>query len=209
MASADAVGRRASGCPSLPIVGSLDDRAPAPPPTETAVIVAVPAAEAVVDPYRQRLDSAAPWGVPAHVTVLYPFLPPEAVDEEALAALAAAVRSVPAFECSFADTEWFGADVLWLRPEPSEPLRQLTRAVWSAFPEHPPYAGVHDVITPHLTVGERAVAERDGAGIAALRQAEVHLRLALPLQQRIDSAMLIAGSPAPRAWRTLHRLPLG
>jgi hypothetical protein len=190
-------------------VSSPDDSTPAAVPTETAVIVAVPAAEPVVAAHRQRFDSSSPWGVPAHVTVLYPFLHPEAVDEDALVALAAAVASVPAFECSFPSTGWFGHDVLWLRPDPDEPLRALTRAVWSAFPDHPPYEGVHDVITPHLTIGERAVAERADLGLDALRQAELELRAALPLRQRIDTALLMAGSPAPGAWRTLRRFPLG
>ena len=45
-------------------------------PTESAVIVAVPAAEPAVRAHRQQFDRAAAWGVPAHVTVLYPFVPP-------------------------------------------------------------------------------------------------------------------------------------
>lgn len=57
---------------------SLDDPAPSVAPTQTAVIVPVPAAEALVGSHRRRLDRAAGWGVPAHVTVLYPFLHPEA-----------------------------------------------------------------------------------------------------------------------------------
>jgi 2'-5' RNA ligase len=177
-------------------------------PTQTAVIVPVAAAEPVVDVYRQRLDHAAAWGVPAHVTVLYPFLPPADVDEEALAALASAVRSVPAFECSFASTDWFGTDVLWLRPEPGEPFRRLTRAVWSAFPRHPPYAGAHDGSTPHLTIGQRTAAESSD-GLAPLQRAEAAVAAALPLRQRIDHVLLIAGSPVAHSWRTLHRLPLG
>ena len=53
----------------------------APAPTETAVIAAVPKAEPVVSEHRQQLDVAAGWGVPAHVTVLYPFVAPEALSD--------------------------------------------------------------------------------------------------------------------------------
>ena len=190
-------------------VHSLDDAAPVAAPTQTAVVVHVVAADPVVDVHRQRLDRAASWGVPAHVTVLHPFLPPDAVDEVALAALAAAVRTVPAFECSFATTRWFARDVVWLQPEPGEPFRRLTRAVWTAFPDHPPYAGAHDDLVPHLTIGERSVAEGHGDGVAALERAEAAVHALLPLRQRIDHALLIAGSPTPRSWRTVHRLPLG
>jgi 2'-5' RNA ligase superfamily len=66
-----------------------------------------------------------PHGACRHVTVLYPFLAQAAVDEAALAALSAAVGTVAAFHCTFARTAWFGSEVLWVAPDPSEPLRQL------------------------------------------------------------------------------------
>ena len=42
---------------------------------ESAVLVPVPEAERAVSRHRARLDGAAARGVPAHVTVLYPFVP--------------------------------------------------------------------------------------------------------------------------------------
>lgn len=182
---------------------SLDEPTPATAPTQTAVIVPVPAAEAVVGEHRERLDRAAAWGVPAHVTVIYPFLRPEAIDGTAVAALSAAVATVPAFDCTFATTAWFGNDVLWLAPDPSQPLRQLTLAVWGAFPDHPPYGGVYERIEPHLTVAERVLGEPD-----ALPDVERAVRRSLPFDQRVDHVLLIAGADHPRSWRTLHRLPL-
>jgi hypothetical protein len=50
-----------------------------PPGPRSALIVEVPAAEPAVARRRERLDSSAPLGVPAHITVLYPFLPPGAI----------------------------------------------------------------------------------------------------------------------------------
>jgi 2'-5' RNA ligase len=182
---------------------SLDDPPPDAAPTKTAVIVPVPAAEAVVSEHRRLLDRAASWGVPAHVTVLYPFLRPEAVDDSALAALSVAVATVDVFDCSFATTAWFGSEVLWLAPDPSQPLRQLTLAVWDAFPDHPPYGGVYDDIEPHLTVAEQALAQQ-----GTLESVEHVLRSGLPFRQRVDHALLISGSEQPRSWRTVHRLPL-
>ncbi|MGI8591474.1 MAG: 2'-5' RNA ligase family protein [Nakamurella sp.] len=81
--------------------------------------------------HRLHLDAAATWGVPAHVTVIYPFVDPAALDEHAIAALAAAVKSVSAFDCCFPRTRWFGDDVLWLDPVPSQPFRDLTTAVFT------------------------------------------------------------------------------
>jgi 2'-5' RNA ligase len=182
---------------------TLDEPSSVAAPTQTAVIVPVPAAEAVVEEHRRRLDRAAAWGVPAHVTVLFPFLPPDRVDQSALGALSAAVASVEAFDVTFATTGWFGSEVLWLAPDPIEPLRQLTQAVWDAFPSCPPYGGAYDAIEPHLTVGER-----DLGPPGALTSAERAVRTRLPVTQRVDHVLLIAGTERPRSWRTLHRLPL-
>jgi 2'-5' RNA ligase len=166
--------------------------------------VSVPAAEAVVERHRSRMDRSAGWGVPAHVTVLYPYLPPEAVNSKALATLSAAIASVNAFDCTFEATRWFGSQVLWLAPHPELPLRQLTLAVWAAFPDQPPYGGAFDEVQPHLTVGERALAGHD-----ELVAAEAEVLTDLPFSQHIDHALLIAGSQQPRSWRTMHRLDLG
>jgi hypothetical protein len=56
--------------------------------TYSAVLVPVPEAERVVSRYRARLDGAAALGVPAHVTVLYPFVPPAAITAATLEELA-------------------------------------------------------------------------------------------------------------------------
>ena len=60
-------------------------------------------------------------GVPAHVTIVFPFVEPNAIDDQALASLAEAVASVGAFECHFQGTGWFDDDVVWLAPDPPEP----------------------------------------------------------------------------------------
>ncbi len=175
----------------------------APAPTHTAVIAPVVEADSLVGDYRQRLDAAAGWGVPAHVTVLYPFVEPMALDGFVLATLRAAAASVDAFTCRFRRTRWFDEDVLWLDPEPAEPFRELTAAVSEAFPQHPPYGGAHADVVPHLTVAERRLADLD-----AVRAADHAIRPGLPLVTTIERVLVIAGTQAPRSWRTLAELPL-
>src|SRR5215213_340552 len=92
---------------------------------QTAVIVPVPEAEPVVGRWRARHDAAATAGVPAHVTVVYPFLSADRVDE---AALREEVGSLPAFAATFASTGRF-PDLLYLAPEPADPFRALTGAL--------------------------------------------------------------------------------
>jgi 2'-5' RNA ligase len=169
--------------------------------TETALVVPVPAAEDAVGGYRSRLDPAAAWGVPAHLTVVYPFAPPVRV-AALLPALEDAVRSVAAFDFTLARTAWFGSTVLWLAPEPSEPFRALTSAVERQFPEYPPYRGEFADVVPHLTVG-------DGGPEADLRAAEEALRPLLPIRARCTAVHLIAGTAAADSWRTVAELPLG
>jgi 2'-5' RNA ligase len=175
----------------------------APAPTETAVIAAIPEAEHMVGDFRQQFDEAAGWGVPAHVTVLYPFVDPTLVDQQVLSDLGAAVQSVHAFECRFARTGWFGEDVLWLDPEPDTPFRQLAAALWAAFPDCPPYGGAFADVVPHLTVAEKRMGD-----LPALQAAERAVHEGLPICTRVESLLLIAGTSAANSWRILHGLPL-
>lgn len=164
----------------------------------------MPAAEPLVARHRARLDPAAAWGVPAHVTVLYPFVDPAAVDDALVTHLAAAVASVAAFGCTFSECGWFDEDVLWLAPDPPSPFNALTRTVWSAFPAHPPYGGEFTDLTAHLTV-----AQCGPGGVPELRAIEAEVSRGLPIEARIDRAVLIAGSPEPHSWHTIVELPLG
>jgi hypothetical protein len=171
--------------------------------TESAVLVPVPEAERAVGGHRGRLDRAAVWGVPAHVTVLYPFVPPPAITAAVIAGLAAAVGSVSTFSCQFAATAWFGEEAVWLAPQPDEPFRALTQAVAAAFPGYPPYGGAHDDPVPHLTIGHRPA-----GGVMELRAAEADVLPWLPIQARISRVWLMTGHPAPGSWQTIAELPL-
>jgi len=64
---------------------------------ETSLVVPVTEAMAAVEPWRERLDPFSAGGMPTHVTVEYPFLPPSDVDESVRSSLAAIFGSVPAF----------------------------------------------------------------------------------------------------------------
>jgi len=171
------------------------------PHTETAVLVLLPEVDEVVGPYRARMDRAAGLGVPAHVTVLYPFVPPDAVDARVIDALAAAVATVPAFDVTFDRTAWFDDRVLWLAPAPAGPFRDLTRAVWAGFPAHPPYGGAHDDVIPHLTVGH-------DVPVDALRAAAAAIAPRLPVRARVTRAWLLRGSAEPGSWQRVVDLPL-
>jgi 2'-5' RNA ligase len=115
----------------------------------TALIVAIPEAESTVGALRLEHDWSAPLGVPAHITILFPFADAAEVDEKAIADV---VGEFPAFAFELDRVGRFEGGPVWLHPKPSEPFVALTDAVWRRFPDYPPYEGAHEVVVPHLTV---------------------------------------------------------
>jgi len=61
---------------------------------ETARVVVVPEAEPLVSDWRAQHDWSAQRGVPTHITLLYPFVPTEKVDDEVIPHLTVAEGGV-------------------------------------------------------------------------------------------------------------------
>src|SRR6185312_17562283 len=59
----------------------------------TALIVVVPEAEPAVRELRLAHDWSAALGVPAHITILFPFAAPAEIDEAGIADVVASVRA--------------------------------------------------------------------------------------------------------------------
>jgi 2'-5' RNA ligase superfamily len=121
------------------------------PQIESALVVLVPEAEPLVKPFRDRLDPSAAAGVPAHVTVLYPFKHPDEVDQTVLDDLSELFHRFAPFRFSLEPIRRF-PDALYVAPQPDEQFRQLTLAIWDRYPELPPYGGKWPDLVPHLSV---------------------------------------------------------
>lgn len=150
------------------------------PAGQTALIVRVDAAEPLVGPWRQRLDPSAAAGVPAHVTVLYPFLDSSRIDAAELRWL---VGQHAAFTCRFEECRRFPG-VLYLAPEPGQPFRALTGAVAARWPEAQPYGGEFDDVVPHLTIADRQPA-------AVLDEVEAAVAPGLPVTAQVETVTLL------------------
>lgn len=137
----------------------------------------------MVRPWRDRFDPAARSGVPAHVTVVFPFLPASLVDAGTCAALDEIVGHHRSFEVRFEKSGRFPG-VLYLAPTPDAPFRELTEAVVERWPEAPPYGGKYDP-HPHLTVAQ-------GQDEAMLDEIEAGLRPGLPFAARVPTVDLVA-----------------
>jgi len=118
---------------------------------ESALIVRVPEAEALVGPFREKFDPTAAIGVPAHITVLHPFIPPERTTTEDIEQIHRIASATESFRYRLVAAKCF-PDALYLEPEPSEPFVALTRSVERRFPKYPPYEGQFTSVIPHLTV---------------------------------------------------------
>ncbi|MEU7857620.1 2'-5' RNA ligase family protein [Nonomuraea sp. NPDC049141] len=161
----------------------------------TALVVPIPEAEPVVGRWRTALDPSAAYGVPAHVTVMYPFLPLDAVDREALAGLFAGYAP---FEVVFARCGRL-PELLYLEPVPGEPFVQLTHAVTGRWPEARPYGGKYETVMPHLSIGY----ENDGA---ALDEAGTAIERGLPVTARVGAVQLVAYDGT--VWQVVEDFPL-
>jgi hypothetical protein len=175
---------------------------------QSALLLAVPAAEAAVGAHRARLDASARDGVPAHLTVLYPFLPPAEIGPGVLAELSRLFAGTPRFDFTLDRVRWFGESVVWLGPSDESPFRALTERAALAYPSCLPYGGRHPDTVPHLTIGHRGEP-------AELRAAAEAVRPLLPIGAEATEVTLMAGPepglPAgpPNQWRTAASFPLG
>ncbi|MEV7729338.1 2'-5' RNA ligase family protein [Streptomyces sp. NPDC087917] len=149
----------------------------------TGLIVRIPEAESAVRRWRERLDPSAQAGVPAHVTVIFPFLDESRIDSVVYSALADVLGRHQAFDLRF---ERCGRlpEVSYLVPEPDTQLRQLTEAVADRWPEAPPYGGRFTEILPHLTIAQ-------GQEDAVLEKIEADLAGRLPFTSRVSSVELL------------------
>jgi 2'-5' RNA ligase len=128
-------------------------------PSTTALVILVPEAEALVKTFRDKYDPSTAEGMPAHVTVLYPFKNLEHIGDDVVAVLHSLFSHHPRFRFSLGALQRFPT-VLYLAPHPETPFQALTRAVADQYPETPPYGGAFSDVIPHLTIAQVSDAQR-------------------------------------------------
>lgn len=168
---------------------------------QSALLVPVPDAEPLVERWRLAHDPVASEGVPAHITLVVPWLPPDRIGEGDLAALAEVLAGVPPWDFLLTRVGWFGTRVLWLAPEPAEPFVRLTHALAERFAT-PPWENEFDEVVPHLTVGHADA----GAG-PPLDEAAAALGAHLPVKCRAEEVWVMVGDGA--RWTVRTRVGLG
>ena len=167
----------------------------------SAFIIRVPEAEPCVGGMRLRYDASSRLGVPAHVTVLVPFMDPVHIDGRVLDTASAALASVKSFRFRLHRVGRFLVTA-YLEPDPPGPFISLTQALSRAFPNYLPYGGEHDSIVPHLTVADGSA---EHAELAAL-QIQAWLGENGPIHGTCTSVDLLENSSGH--WRQMHAFKL-
>ncbi len=173
---------------------------------ETALLVPLPEAEPLVGPWRQRYSLDARKGVPAHVTVMFPFLPPSEIGPDVVGELNEVLGRFEPWDLRLVGPARFDPGVLYLEPDPAEPFLELTRVVMERFPGLLPYGGqiALDDLVPHLTVADcqpTGLCEDDDV----LDRAEREIAGALPLDATASQVWLMSGNGS---WKVDARFAL-
>jgi len=146
-----------------------------------------------------RLQSAsdASEGLPAHITLLYPFAAPESLDSSVRQRLTEIAARHQRFAYRLAGpNRW--PNTLYASVEPQTPMAALQAELARSFSEYPLYAGKFDFL-PHVTIAIGAAAD-----LAAAAPAWQSLSVAATARaEAIEVIFRTTGS-----WSTMWRIPL-
>ena len=166
---------------------------------ESAVIVRVMLPDAL-DRLRKRCVGDAALGVPAHVTLLYPFVDPADLSAETRRTIESIARGHPSFACVLSGPfQW--PDTVYAAVDPAERLLAIHRELAASFPDFPIYGRPGFELVPHVTIAEGPYAD-DHSVLGDVSWSE------LPVDRPVTELEVIAEGPDQR-WRTVWTLPLG
>lgn len=119
----------------------------------SAVYLPLPALDPLVGPWRRRFDPSGTQGVPPHITLLYPFLPPAELDDSVVDALRALFGELGGPGRIRFEQVALSGGLVHLAPAQDGWFRAATQAIVRRWPQCPPYRGKHGDPLPHVTIG--------------------------------------------------------
>jgi 2'-5' RNA ligase len=146
---------------------------------------------------RQVADAAN--GLPAHITVLFPFAEPGSIDDAVLRLIGDVVARHARWTMRLVGRRrWPG--VVFAAVEPEAPAIALQADLAAAFPSLPIYGATVEAFVPHVTVAEGGDADDPAID-------EDPGWTELPVERAVDAVELIIQSAAGR-WRVERRFPM-
>lgn len=168
-------------------------------PSDRSAVIVRARIPAPIDHLRRRCVAQAAIGLPAHATMLYPFVAPERLGPAVRARLAGvARRHSPIAYLLDGPRQW--PDVVYLSLDPAEPFVALQRDLGREFPGFPIYGPAFDLdFVPHVTIAE------EGAECVPLD----HPAWRTMPRPAGAAAIEVIARAGERPWRTVWRIPLG
>jgi len=169
--------------------------------TTVLMIVAPHEIQTIAAPIMRRYALDTLIRVPAHLTVLYPFVACERLPE-ACQILREVCAAIPPFDVTMSGYDQFPT-AIYMKPVDPAPIQDVFRRVYARFPECPPYGGQWgDELQPHMTVAEF---QSDYDMGAALKSLPVYR----PTRFHVDRLHVMAGiDHEPIPWLTHDIIPL-
>jgi hypothetical protein len=163
----------------------------------TALVIEVPAAEVLLDVARRVNPLLVRPGLPAHVTVLYPFLPASELTDDVDDTVRAIAARTPVTDVRLSEVISAPGFVAMAVPA----LQAVADAAYAEWPEVEPYGGRFGPKPPvHLTVAMGGTEDE-------LAQVAAQTREALPVQDRPTAVHLVVLTE--QGWQLRLSAPLG
>jgi hypothetical protein len=151
---------------------------------QTGLVIPVPGADALLGSVGARYPGTVRAGLPAHVSLLYPFVVVAELDERVTTALHELFVEQVSIPVDFVECYRRGGFVA-LRPDPSDGLTELLSKTHRRWPDVVPYAGVYRDLEPHLTVAM-------GCSEQMAMRIEQEVTAELPICAELREAWLLA-----------------
>lgn len=185
--------------------------------TRTALLLPVAAADPLLRRVADRFPGTVRPGLPAHLTVLYPFVPAESLAAATMRACTEIAERTSPIDVRFTRCRERG-QMAYLEPDPVAPVDALLRAVRARWPGLTPYDGRFPDAPAHVTLAlagrssDHAVhegAREPASGERVSERVRAVARLVdplLPIRTTLDELMLVAVGAG--GWEVLGRWPL-
>lgn len=170
---------------------------------KSAIIIPVPEADLIVKKWREKYDRVALLGIPAHVTLLFPFKIPSEINNTVIDKLQLFFKTVNSFLFSLATIGTF-PNVIFLSPNPRNPFIEITKKLNLLFPKNPPYGGKFPEINPHLTIGQ--LNRKDNFN-EILDNISKDINSKLPIESKAREVKLMVEN-LDQTWSELVKFPL-
>lgn len=154
---------------------------------ETFVTLILEQADAALaDAHRELYPERVAEQIPLSLTLLYPWVPAEAVTEADIGCLRTFFVSQSPFAFDLVRVAEFPGIVAYAVPEPDDELRAMMRALWALYPQHPPYGRQGYDPPPHATLGRL-----EGDDAITVEQARDRVEPLLPVHCEVREATLM------------------